>query len=84
MIRYTVTWHRDAEQDLASLWISATDRKDIAEAVQAIDLALSCASGSIGDEVAEGLYSLNAPPLRVLFIIRETDCVVEVEVVRRI
>lgn len=69
MTRYTVTWHQDAEQDLASLWISATDRDDITQAVQAIDLALSSASGSVGDQIAEGLYGLNAPPLRVLYVI---------------
>jgi hypothetical protein len=84
MIRYTVTWHRDAEQDLASLWMSATDRDDISQAFQAIDVALSSASGAAGDEIAEGLYGLNAPPLRVLYGIRETDRIIEVEVVRRI
>lgn len=84
MTRYTVTWHQDAEQDLASLWISATDRDDITQAVQAIDLALSSASGSVGDQIAEGLYGLNAPPLRVLYVIRETDRIIEVVMVRRI
>jgi plasmid stabilization system protein ParE len=84
MTRHTVTWHQDAEQDLASLWISATDRDDITQAVQAIDLALSSASGSVGDQIAEGLYGLNAPPLRVLYVIRETDRIIEVVMVRRI
>ena len=84
MTRYTVTWHQDAEQDLASLWISATDRDDITQAVQAIDLALSSASGSVGDQIAEGLYGLNAPPLRVLYVIRETDRIIEFVMVRRI
>jgi len=84
MIRYTVTWHRDAEQDLASLWMSAADRDDISQAVQAIDLSLASASGAAGDQIAEGLYGFNAPPLRVLYVIRETDRIVEVELVRRI
>lgn len=84
MTRFTVTWHREAEDELAQLWISATDRNEISAAVQAIDLALSNEADSKGENLAEGLRSFNAPPLRVLFAIVEADRVVQVELVRRI
>lgn len=41
MTRYTVTWHGQGEQDLADIWLSASDREDITAAVQAIDVALA-------------------------------------------
>lgn len=84
MTRFTVTWHREAEDELAELWLYATDLNEISAAVQAIDLALSSEAESKGEIVAEGLRSFNAPPLRVLFAISQADRVVQVELVRRI
>jgi hypothetical protein len=84
MTRFTVTWHREAEDELAELWLGASDRDDIAAAVRQIELALSTDAVSKGESVAEGLRSFNAAPLRVLFVARETDRVVQVELVRRI
>lgn len=84
MTRYTVTWHRHAEDELAELWLEATDRGEISAAVQAIDLTLAIDAASKGELVAEGLRSLNAPPLRVLFVTREADRVAQIELVRRI
>lgn len=84
MTRYTVTWQADAEAELVDIWLSASDRGEVAAAVRAIDEALSIDAGAKGDTVAEGLKSFNAPPLRVLFLVREADRVAEVELVRRI
>jgi hypothetical protein len=84
MMRYTVTWHPEAENDLTELWLLATDREDITAAVQAIDVTLATDASARGETVAEGLRSLIAPPLRVLFVIREADRVAQVELVRRI
>jgi hypothetical protein len=84
MTRFTVTWHREAEDELVELWLGASDRNEIAAVVQAIDLALGNEVASKGEFVAEGLRSYNAPPLRVLFVTRESDRVVQVELVRRI
>jgi hypothetical protein len=33
MIRYTVTWHREAEEELAELWLFASDRNEVTAAV---------------------------------------------------
>jgi plasmid stabilization system protein ParE len=46
MARYTVTWHGQAEQDLADIWLSSSDREGITAAVEAIDLALATAADS--------------------------------------
>ena len=84
MIRYTVTWHREAEEELAELWLFASDRNEVTAAVQAIDLALASDAPSTGEVVAEGLRCFTAPPLRVLFATQEADRVAQVEIVRRI
>jgi hypothetical protein len=84
MTRYTVTWHPEAENELTTLWLSAEDRSEITAAVQAIDLALVSDAATKGVEIAEGLRAFLAPPLRVLFVMRDADRVVEIEFVRRI
>jgi hypothetical protein len=84
MTRYTVTWQDDAEAELTELWLSAPDRSEITAAVQAVDDALSIDAESKGNRVAEGLMSFNAPPIRVLFVVREPDRVAEVQLVRRV
>lgn len=84
MTRYTVTWHPEAENELTSLWLSADDRNEITEAVQAIDLVLASDAATKGVEIAEGLRAFLAPPLRVIYATRDADRVVEVEFVRRI
>ncbi len=84
MTRYTGTWHGQAEQDLADIWLSSSDREGITAAVEAIDLALATAAESKGNAIAEGLRALNSPPLRVLFVPRTHDCIAEVVFVRQI
>lgn len=84
MIRYTVVWPKGAEDELAELWIGASDRDAITAAANSIDLELSEDSTAKGTEVSEGLRALFAPPLRVLFAVREDDRVVEVLRVKRL
>jgi len=84
MTRFTVTWSSEAEDELVELWLNASDRNEISASVQAIDLALGSDAASKGEAVAEGLRSFNAPPLRVLFVARESDRVVNVALIRRI
>ena len=84
MTRFTVTWSSEAEDELVELWLNASDRNEISASVQAIDLALGSDAASKGEAVAEGLRAFNAPPLRVLFVARESDRVVNVALVRRI
>lgn len=78
MTRYTVVWHRDAEDELAEAWLRAPNRPDVALAAAAIDRHLGSDATSKGIEVEGGLRQLVITPLRVLFVISETDCLVRV------
>ena len=78
MTRYTVVWHRDAREDLARLWIDATDRNALTAAAHQIDIALREDADRKGTELSEGLRQLIAGPIRVLFVVREADRLVDV------
>jgi hypothetical protein len=82
MNRYTVTWLREVECDLALLWVGALDRGAVTAAADAIDAELAVDPERKGDAVSEGLRSLSVPPLYELFTVREADRVVEVVRVR--
>lgn len=74
MIRYTVVWEQDAQGDLADVWLQAGDRA----AAEAIDRDLAVDASAKGIELSEGLRAYHAPPIRVLFLVRENDRIVEV------
>jgi len=82
VIRYTVVWPGGAQDELAELWLAAADRGAVAAAANAIDVELSEDATIKGVDLSEGLRILFAPPLRVLFAVREDDRVVEVLRVR--
>lgn len=84
MIRYTVVWPGGAQDELAELWIAASDRSAVAAAANDIDVELSEDAAAKGEQLSEGLRALFAPPLRVLFAVREDDRVVEVLRVRHL
>ena len=84
MIRYTVVWPTGAEDELTELWIAASDREAITAAARAIDVDLSEDATVKGVALSEGLRALFAPPLRVLFAVREEDRLVEVLRVKRL
>ncbi len=84
MIRYTVVWHREGRDELAKIWIDARDRNAISAAADVIDEELLTDALTKGAELSEGLRALLAPPLRVLFAVREEDRLVEVLCVRRL
>ena len=70
MMRFTVTWHPEAENELTELWLLATDREDITAAVQAIDIALATDASARGETVAEVTPSPNPDP----GLMRESSC----------
>jgi hypothetical protein len=82
MSRYTVTWLKDIEGDLASLWIGSPDRHSVATAANAIDAELASDPESKGGVVSEGLRNLHVSPLYILFTLREPDRLVEVVSIR--
>jgi len=70
---YTVTWIKSALDELAKLWNSASDRQDVADAADRIDLILK--SDPYGhSESREGDFRiLFVPPLAALFEMSDAD-----------
>ena len=78
MTRYTVVWITSVQDELADLWLNAPDRRAVTAAVQAIDQELRDNATVKGSELSEGLRSFFAPPLKVIFTVREDDRIAEV------
>jgi len=82
MTRYTVVWPQGAQDELAELWLASSDRRAVTAAIDWLDRELGEDAPGKGIELREGLRALLVPPLRVLFVVREADRVVEVLRVR--
>lgn len=81
---YTVLWVPGAEQELASLWLSAPDRVALSEAANAIDGLLRTDPEGRGESREAGRRILVEPPLGVIFSINEGDRTVLILTVWRI
>ena len=66
-MRFSVFWEESAEEALANLFLDSSDRYEIRVASDRIDELLKTQADRIGSEVHEGLRSLKATPLKVLF-----------------
>jgi hypothetical protein len=78
MTRFTVVWHADARDELARLWIVATNRGALTSAADAIDRELAVDASLKGNGIPDGLRQLTVVPLRVLFAVSEADRMVRV------
>ncbi len=78
MIRYTVVWHDDVQNELAQVWIDATNRDAVTQAARFIDIHLSRDAASKGTSIADNLRVLVVPPLRAFFAVSEPDRLVKV------
>lgn len=83
MTRYTVVWVESAHDELAALWLKASDRNAVTAAAHAIDQELGEDAPGKGSALKEGLRSLYTPPLKSIFTVREEDRIVEVLRVRK-
>ena len=70
-----------AEDQLAQVWLEASDRDAVSAASHRIDIALAEDAEAKGTALREGLRSLNDPPL-ALFWVSEAERRVEVVSVR--
>ena len=84
MTRFTVVWLKEVQDDLAEIWMTHHDRESVAEAANVIDDSLASDPWNQGGELKEGIRFFLAPPLRVLYSIKEADRIVEVVLVRSI
>ena len=76
-MRYTVTWHPWAEDELARLWLGAPDPQAVTAVADRIDTALSVDPEGQGDEYY-GDRLLVVLPLAVIFAVHPDDRGVEV------
>jgi plasmid stabilization system protein ParE len=76
-MRFTVTWRRGAENELARIWNQAADRDAVTQASDQIDRLLRNSSTARGNDQA-GIFQLTVWPLRVVFAVSPDDCLVTV------
>jgi mRNA-degrading endonuclease RelE of RelBE toxin-antitoxin system len=82
MTRYTVVWSQEAQDQLADLWLDSPNRQAVTRASDAVDRMLAGDPVAQSFDVREGLRGLRVPPLRVIFLVREADRIVDVVRVR--
>jgi len=83
MTRFTAVWVQSALDQLAEIWTESSDRDSVSKAADDIDDELANDAPGKGKELSEGLRSLLAPPLKVIFTVREPDRIAEVLVVKK-
>lgn len=84
MNRFTVVWMPDAEGELANIWMNAGNPAAVTAAANRIDAELASDPIGTGESIREGIFRLERRPLVVLFTVRESDCVVEIESIRHL
>jgi plasmid stabilization system protein ParE len=71
-MRYTVTWREDAQDELARIWMGATDREAVRQAADEIDRQLLTSRRARGND-QQGVYELTIPPLHVVCEVSPDD-----------
>lgn len=79
---FTVTWHPDAEDELARIWMAAPDRHAVTEAANRIERLLRHDPERQGEDY-HGRRLLFEAPLAVVFRVSPDDRLVQVVQVRR-
>ena len=69
---YSVTWRPAAEQELADLWLSASDRDAVTRAAHIIDRRLEADPENEGESRPNGRRILIVSPLAVIFRVQPT------------
>ena len=77
-MRYTVLWTPDAEQDLAEIWMEASDRRGITAAANTIDASLTERPELLGESRDRNVRIAFTWPLAVEFEVLSEDCTVYV------
>jgi hypothetical protein len=78
MARYTVVWHDEAQNQLAEIWMSTSDRQLSTQAANAADRYLADDASTKGIGIEGDLRLLIIPPLRFLFAVSEADRMVRI------
>jgi hypothetical protein len=81
MTPYTVEWTTPAEDQLADIWLAASDPVAVTTATAAIDALLARDPLGHGLDVQEGLRKLRIAPLTVFYEVQTSRSWVEVSAV---
>jgi plasmid stabilization system protein ParE len=76
-MRFTVTWTRSAQNELADIWTRATDRRAVADAANKIDRLLRASPMTVGQQYGTDRRLL-IDPLEVIFSVHPDDCMLRV------
>jgi hypothetical protein len=82
-MKYTVIWSREAEDDLAELWLDADKRAEITTASQLVDSELREDAHLLGERRYGRFRVLYSDPIAVDFEIRVEDRIARVLAVWR-
>lgn len=63
-MRWKVEWLTDAEDSLAEIWLSSTDRERVTESADEIQRLWESSPEKYLESLSEGLSFLDYPPLR--------------------
>ena len=83
MSRFTIVWSQQAVDQLAAIWLVASDRDQITAMVANVDALLSRDPAGIGQPLHEGIMVMLYGNIRCLYMIRDADRLVDVLVVTR-
>jgi len=80
-MKFTVVWQQEAEDELARLWLAASERQLLSDAANRIDRELQHEPARLGKKRPDGSYELELFPLKIRFDVLPDDCRVVVLVV---
>jgi hypothetical protein len=82
MNRFRVEWEPAAEDELARIWLQASDPTAVTAAQAQGDQLLSRDPIKYGRHLSEGLYGIDLPPLTLTYTIDLANRLVEIAWVR--
>jgi hypothetical protein len=77
-MKFTVVWTRAVQNELARIWMNASDRADVTAASHGIDSLLRRDPISVGVPRSGSARVLLVAPLAVTYRVSEADCMVHV------
>ena len=77
-MKFTVVWKPTAENKLAEIWAEASDRQEVTEAADSMDLLLGTSPKEVGESRGENTRIITVPPLSAYYDVFEDDCLVSV------
>ncbi len=72
-MNFMVVWMQGAQQDLAAIWMAATDRNAVTRASHQIDLGLATSPNAVGVPVFDTVREYTCLPLGIEFEVIDAD-----------